>query len=286
MGKMSKKKLLLLSIFLFSFFIIGCATGNKHRHIEEYISQKKLIPFVLLFPKNLAVDNNLIKTIIYKKDKTMWELWALARHYHIGLQQKKEVTQLKEIYHRIIQFEPRYRFMALTNLACFYSEHQRYLKSEELFHQLLSQNSPNIMTYYNLYLLYKYSGRIEDSIKILDMMTKRFPRDIVAFVELGNLFMDREKYTHAEQYYQQAMKINHDSHIPIYHMAKLRTAQKQYVEADILFHRCIKSFPDFQDAYMDYSKMLLSLQKEEKAKIVIKKALKRFGSKKIKKTIR
>lgn len=286
MLQMSKKKLFMLSVFLLSLFSIGCVSGQEFRHIEEFVNRKHQIPFVLLFPSDLKMDSDLIEEIHKKKNKTIWDMWTLARFYHIVARQKSDESQLKEIYQGIIQIEPRYRFMALTNLACLLSDYHKYKESEKLFHQLLTHNSPNIMTYYNLYLLYKYSGRLEDSIKVLVMMTKQFPKDITAFVELGNLFMDREKYSQAEKYYQQAMKINPDSHTPIYRMAKLREAQKQYKNADILFQRCIKRFPDFRNAYLDYSKMLLARQKGEKAKIILKKALKRFGNKKIKNTIR
>ena len=120
---------------------------------------------------------------------------------------------------------------------------------------------------------------LEDGIKVLSVIMVRFPGDIFAYVELGDRLMEKGKYAMSEEMYKKALGVDGDSYIPWCRMARLKEKVKKYSESEYYYDACISRFPTDQNVYIDYSRMLIGINKIDKAKKIINMGLKRFGTK-------
>jgi tetratricopeptide (TPR) repeat protein len=123
-------------------------------------------------------------------------------------------------------------------------------------------------------VLYAYSQRDVDAMKTLLLMRERFPENIYASVEIGNVFFDKGNYNEAEKYYRESLQHDKDNPVPLHKMARLKEKTGQFPEAELYYARCIREFPYFYQAYTDYAGLLLKLERKEEARSVIKTGLK------------
>jgi tetratricopeptide (TPR) repeat protein len=281
LDKSKRKYPVFLHVIVSALVFYGCTAKSSVLKTEDYIIRERgKMPFLLRFPADVGVINvneNSIAAIEKKEHKSAIELWTLARFYHV-LSKKNNLTIAEGLYREISDRDGIYRFIALTNRACILFEIGKYRDSEEMFQALIDERSPDISTYYNLYLLYKFTERLEDGIKVLSIIMDRFPDNIFAFVELGDILMGKEKYSMSEELYKKALAVDKSSYIPWCRLARLKKKMKNYAESEYYYDTCISHFPQDQDVYIDYSRMLISINKINKAKKIIKMGLKRFGT--------
>ncbi len=284
---MSKRKYsVFLKVILIALMFYNCTAKRSALRTEEFVVREQgRIPFLLEFPVDIDVDDNTIASIEKKEQKTDKELWSLVRFYHLISDKSNNLSIAENLYREISYREKRYRFIALTNRACILFEIGKYRDSEEIFHRLIDEGSPNIATYYNLYLLYRFNGRLEDGIKVLSIIMERFSDNIFAFIELGDILMEKEKYSISEKMYKRALGIDESNYIPLYRLARLKEKMKDFSESEYYYDRCLSHFPEDQNVYIDYSRMLIGMNRMDKAKKVIKIGIKRFGTQVLKEGI-
>jgi tetratricopeptide (TPR) repeat protein len=284
--KSKRKYYVFLQIILMAFIFYDCTAKRSALKTEEFIIHEQgKTPFLLEFPVDIDVDDNTIASIEKKEQKTDEELWSLVRFYHLISEKRNNLAIAEKLYREISDREKKYRFIALTNRACILFEIGKYRDSEEIFHKLIDEGSPNIATYYNLYLLYRFNGRLEDGIKVLSIIIERFPDNIFAFIELGDILMEKEKYSISEKMYMRALDIDKSNYIPLYRLARLKEKMKNFSESEYYYDRCLSHFPEDQNVYIDYSRMLIGLNRMDKAKKIIKIGIKRFGTQALKESI-
>jgi tetratricopeptide (TPR) repeat protein len=284
--KSKRKYSLFLQIILTALIFNDCTAKRSALKTEEFIIREQgKTPFLLEFPVDIDVDDNTIASIEKKKQKTDKELWSLVRFYHLISEKGNNLVIAESLYREISVREKKYRFIALTNRACILFEIGKYRDSEEIFHKLIDERSPNIATYYNLYLLYRFNERLEDGVKVLSIIMERFPGNIFASIELGDILMEKEKYSVSEEMYKRAIDIDKSSYIPLYRLARLKERMKNFTESEYYYDRCLGHFPEDQNVYIDYSRMLIGLNRMDKAKKIIKIGIKRFGTQALKESI-
>jgi tetratricopeptide (TPR) repeat protein len=284
--KSKRKYYVFLQIILTALIFYDCTAKRSALKTEEFIIHEQgKTPFLLEFPVDIDVDDNTIASIEKKEQKTDKELWSLVRFYHLISEKRNNLAIAENLYREISDREKKYRFIALTNRACILFEIGKYRDSEEIFHKLIDEGSPNIATYYNLYLLYRFNGRLEDGIKVLSIIIERFPDNIFAFIELGDILMEKEKYSISEKMYMRALDIDKSNYIPLYRLARLKEKMKNFSESEYYYDRCLSHFPEDQNVYIDYSRMLIGLNRMDKAKKIIKIGIKRFGTQALKESI-
>lgn len=282
LNKSKRKYTVCLRFIVSAILFYGCTAKSSVLKTEDYIIREHgKMPFLLRFPADIGVieaNEGRIAAIEKKERKSAEDLWTLARYYHLLSKKKNNLAIAESFYREISYRDKRYRFIALTNGACILFTVGRYRDSEKMFQTLIVEGSPDISTYYNLYLVYKYTERLEDGIKVLSVIMERFPDDIFAYVELGDRLMEKEKYSMSEEMYKKALVVDRDSSIPWCRMARLKEKMKNYSESEYYYDACISRFPPDQNVYIDYSRMLIGINKINKAKEIIKMGLKRFGT--------
>jgi tetratricopeptide (TPR) repeat protein len=253
----------------------GCATATvTPAHEDYYESREGRIPFVLRFPAGVpAIDGKKAASLQKKRDADVIDKWTLARYYHTASDNREEVRLVYEIYSSFPKNDEHHA-MARNNLACMTADAGDYAESERIFKELIGLSPPLIDAFYNLYILYKLGGRTADGVKVLLLMNERYPMNIFALIELGDLFLEKDDYAMAEKFYSKALAAQEDNPVPVYRMARVREMQKKYDEAERYYEQCIASFPYFHYAYLDYSRLLLTLDKNEKAREVLMKGTK------------
>jgi len=271
--KMSKEKRGLPFGILLFFFLFSCMGKSPLRTDAVVVRKEGHIPFLLVFPVGVEVKDAAIPLLKKKEEKTVFELWGLVRYYHVIGATEVDLKYAQEIYRDISLKDESYRIMALTNKACLLVQMGRYRDSEKIFHKLIQEEVRHISAYYNTYLLYKYSGKEEDGIKVLSLMMDRFPDDTFSYIELGNLFTEKGKYIFAQKLYQDAHRIDKRNYMPLYRMALLKERQKDYAEAELYYDKCMVLLPRNYDVYLNFSKMLIKMEKIEKANKVINMGL-------------
>src|SRR6056297_2072779 len=271
--KRSKKKFLIGCSLLLCSMCIACAGGGIKDMPEEIRLQGAgQIPFILRYPAGLPdiTDELLLED---QQLMSVENRWVLARYYHLQDATDGHFRRAIQQYECIASSDKNERVLSLTNKACALSQLGRYRESEQLFQALVEEGSSVITTYYNLHILYRVSERQDDEKMVLAVMHDRFPESIYPLVELGNIYSDKEDFNRAEIFYVKAVNTGSGNPVPLYKLALLKERTEEYADASIYYERCIREYPYFHPAYLDYSNMLLSLGEKEKAAVVLNKGM-------------
>lgn len=279
----SKTGLVLALSVLLAVIITGCTTSKYTVKNEEVIANRKGAPaFALRFPAGvIKSDEKEIAYIVNKKDRSLQEQWILARYYHLISSDKDNLDKARMSYEFLVEYDKSNKQIASNNLACIYCETGDFLKSERLFQEILNCKDSLITAYYNLNLLYRFFGRSQDSINVLMLMKERYPENIYAAIELGDMYFENEKYEEAEKFYRDGLNADAENPVSLYRMAKVRERLQKYNDAEYYYEMCIKKFPYFQYAYIDYSNLLIFLNRKEKAREVLNRGLKIMKKQKV-----
>ncbi len=272
--KRSKKKFLIGCSLLLCSMCIACAGGSIKGTPEEIRLQGAgQIPFILRYPAGLpGITGELL--LGDQQLMSVENRWVLARYYHLQDTTDGHFRRAIQQYECIASSDKNERVLSLTNKACALSQMGRYRESEQLFQALVEEGSSVITTYYNLHILYRVSERQDDEKMVLAVMHDRFPESIYPLVELGNIYSDKEDFDRAETFYVKAVNTGSGNPVPLYKLALLKERTEEYADASIYYERCIREYPYFHPAYLDYSNMLLSRGEKEKAAGVLKKGMK------------
>lgn len=272
--KRSKKKFITGCSLLLCCMCIACAGGSVKDMPEEIrLNGTGQIPFILRYPAGLPVRTDELM-LDDQPHMTVADRWVLARYYHLHDTTKGHLGRAIQQYDDIASRDKDERMLSLTNKACALSQMGRYRESEQLFQELVDEGSSIITTYYNLHILYRVAQRQDDEIMVLAVMYDRFPESIYPLVELGNIYSDKEEFNRAETFYVKAVNTGSGNPVPLYKLALLKERTEEYADASTYYERCIKEYPYFHPAYLDYSNMLLSRGDKEKAAGVLRKGMK------------
>lgn len=258
--------------------VAGCAASKGAvRHNDIIDSREGALPVALRFPDGVTQlrEGERLK-LEARKEKSLNDLWALTRYRHCDATGDGHLDAALAGYGAIIAMDAVSAPLARNNIACVYILQGRYRDAELMLQSSISAREAAINAYYNLYILYKYSTRTEDGVRVLMLMKERFPESIFAQVELGDIFMEKGDFVTAENFYRESLAADADSPVPLYRMARLKEHTGGYAEAEHYYDLCIRKFPYFHYAYLDYSNMLLSLNQKEKARKVLNKGIKKM----------
>lgn len=276
--KSASKKLILLAVVL----LLGCAGPRPKPAAEDIYDQRAgSLPLVLRFPAGMtppAVDfiGMLEKTLEKNELLSVRDHWILARHYHTSAAPRDRLARAEKLYRLIIVQGGADAAIAANNLGCLLVETGKYREGEELFQGRLGGPGGIITAYYNLTILYRSVGRDEDALKVLALMKERYPENAYALIELGTVFMERERYAQAGEFFREAMEKDRDNPLPLHYLALVKEKTGDLKEAEALFEKCIGSFPYYERAYIDYSAMLLRSNREKKARDVLNRGIRRM----------
>ncbi|MBN1498904.1 MAG: tetratricopeptide repeat protein [Spirochaetes bacterium] len=109
----------------------------------------------------------------------------------------------------------------LENLGDAYSSLKEYEKSIDVYNRLLSINERNVTILLKLGELYYSSGYINESLQYFQKITVLQPLSEysrIAFINIGNIYDDMERYEEAVEAYQSAVAIKPDDPTALYNL--------------------------------------------------------------------
>lgn len=254
---------------------LGCASRRPQPRVEDvFLGGEGRVSVALRFPSGLGEDGRAdIPLLRVKKDRSSPELWLLARHYHVFSGERDRFKKALSYYETLMRSDQDTRPLAANNTACIFMDMGKYREAEKLLQDLVSGENAVIPAFYNLSALYRAFGREDDALRTLLLMREKYPENAYASIEIGDILVEREDYGKAEEYYAEAMKADRDNPVPLHRMARVKELQGAFDKAEGYYRRCIARYPLFRDAYMDYSRMLLTLNRQKDASKVLNKML-------------
>lgn len=261
-------------------FFIACASPPVRNGADDIIENRAgLLPLALRFPADCGAG---WKSDVARKPergrKTGCDLWNLARYYHIVERAPGSAGRAMKQYEAIAAGGADHRAMAENNMACIRLGDGRIREAEEGFLGLIGGDDAIIPAYYNLYILYRHAGRLEEGAKALLLMKERYPENSYAALELGDIFFERDDYTMADRFYREALLADGENPVPVHRMAALMEKTGRDEEAEAYYRRCVKSFPHYRQAYLDYSSLLLRQNRKEEARRLLNRAVRIPGA--------
>lgn len=260
-------------------FIAACASPSARGGPEDVIEGRPgRLPLALRFPFGCGDEwKGGVKHIDAKPVKDVCDRWNLARHYHLIGNLPDSPAKAAVQYEALADGYGERSAIARNNLACLRIDSGRFKEAEAILLAIIGGRDPIIPAYYNLYILYRYAGRLEDGARTLLLMKERFPGNSYADLELGDIFRDREDFVTAERFYRDALGADPDNPVAVHRMALLLEKTGRHDEAEVFYRRCMRSFPHYRQAYIDYSSMLLRRGRNEEAGKVLNRAVRLFG---------
>lgn len=276
----SKNPALIAILVLLLQTCAGLQHGNSS--VDVFEERNGHLPLVLRFPSGTkVVDEIAVRKLELKQNITIGDHWDIARYYHTSAVHVDRLDRAMSHYRSIVTAAGADRSMALNNTACILLETGRYREGEKLFHEMLSGKTAIITVYYNLSVLYRHSGRIDDAVSVLYMMKVRYPENVYALVELGDIYTERNLYDPAEELYREALIKDRRNAVPVHRMALLKEKKGDLKEAERFYINCINRFPYYEKAYLDYSSMLLRSNRKEQARKVLNSGIRHLKIKDI-----
>lgn len=259
--------------------IAACASPSARGGPEDVIGGGSgRLPLALRFPSGCSDQwKGDVKNIDAKPVKNGCDRWILARHYHLIENAPDSPARAAAQYEVLADGDGERPAMARNNLACLRIDDGRLKEAEAILLAIVGGRDPIIPAYYNLYILYRYAGRLEDGARTLLLMKERYPKNSYADLELGDIFRDREDFVMAERFYRDALKADPENPVAVHRMALLFEKTERDKDAEIFYRRCVRSFPHYRQAYIDYSSMLLRQGRNEEAGKVLNRAVRVFG---------
>ena len=258
--------------------LTGCATlGHTAGSEEFFIRGEGRLPLALVFPEGLSdTEDSAVEALAAKNHKEPIDLWRLARYHHVVSARPGRFEKALECYRGLLGTMRSNGAFAENNIACIYAETGRFADSERALKALTGAGTGIIAAHYNLYVIYRSAGRERDSLLALHRMRDAFPASVFVNNELGNAFYEHEDYVQADLYFARSLSMAGDNHIALYGMARTKERLGSFDEAESYYRRCIGKHPYFHEAYVDYSAMLIKLNREDDARRVLLKEMKRM----------
>lgn len=263
---------------IFLLALSSCATLGHTAGVEElFVRGEGRLPLALVFPGALTDrDDSVMAALEAKSPREAIELWRLARYHHVESARAGHYEKAMAYYRELVGVEKYNGVFAENNIACLYAETGRWADSEKALKALIGGKSGIIAAYYNLYIIYRHARREADSLLVLQRMREAYPRSVFVNNELGNVFFEKEDYEQAAMYFTRSLKDGSDNHIALYGMARTMERLGSYDEAERYYRICVDKHPYFHEAYLDFSAMLIRLNRKEEAGRLLLKEMKKF----------
>jgi tetratricopeptide (TPR) repeat protein len=160
----------------------------------------------------------------------------------------------------------------IENLLALFT-HQRYVEAHACARQLLSRFPQHGFTWKALGAICKKMGQPDDAITALIRASQYLPDDADVHYNLGNSYLEQNKFNLAEAAYQQALIIHPGYVAAHYNLGKSLQHLSKLMEAENSFRLALSLQPGFVEAMSNLGIVLHSLQKSDEAESWLRRAV-------------
>lgn len=192
------------------------------------------------------MDDSTVERLLDEASSLMYgENWDLSR----------------KIYEEILQYRPN-NVLAMHNLAVILSKQGEYEMSEKIFRNLLDQDSENSTSWFNYAKLLSLMNRYSDAITAFKNGLRIMPTRVDYWIELGRLHKILNQVSEAELAYQNANEFRPTA-VAYLRLGNLYSEQERFEEAERAYEQALVDRPNTADLLTRYFSSMQFAGKDE-----------------------
>lgn len=215
---------------------------------------------------NLAI--RLYKSLLQEDVKNIEYLSALGNLYMKNNDDEKALPYFQQI----LTFYPN-NFEAMNSMGGIYRRMGRYQESIEILQKALETKINPAQVNYNLGFTYKLMKNYSDAIDSFENVIAVNPTDVLAYNHLGTIYAAQNNHEKAVATYKRGLQIDPNHPIIQFNLAKSLEAMHDDTSAIQAYDAALRAKPGWQEAVIEYAKLLLNHRKTRLAGELVQNAI-------------
>ena len=215
---------------------------------------------------NLAI--RLYKSLLQEDVKNIEYLTALGNLYMKNNDDEKALPYFQQI----LTFYPN-NFEAMNSMGGIYRRMGRYQESIEILQKALETKINPAQVNYNLGFTYKLMKNYSDAIDAFENVIAVNPTDVLAYNHLGTIYAAQNNHEKAVATYKRGLQIDPNHPIIQFNLAKSLEAMHDDTSAIQAYDAALRAKPGWQEAVIEYAKLLLNHRKTRLAGELVQNAI-------------
>lgn len=215
---------------------------------------------------NLAI--RLYKSLLQEDVKNIEYLSALGNLYMKNNDDEKALPYFQQI----LTFYPN-NFEAMNSMGGIYRRMGRYQESIEILQKALETKINPAQVNYNLGFTYKLMKNYSDAIDAFENVIAVNPTDVLAYNHLGTIYAAQNNHEKAVATYKRGLQIDPNHPIIQFNLAKSLEAMHDDTSAIQAYDAALRAKPGWQEAVIEYAKILLNHRKTRLAGELVQNAI-------------
>lgn len=215
---------------------------------------------------NLAI--RLYKSLLQEDVKNIEYLSALGNLYMKNNDDEKALPYFQQI----LTFYPN-NFEAMNSMGGIYRRMGRYQESIEILQKALETKINPAQVNYNLGFTYKLMKNYSDAIDAFENVIAVNPTDVLAYNHLGAIYAAQNNHEKAVATYKRGLQIDPNHPIIQFNLAKSLEAMHDDTSAIQAYDAALRAKPGWQEAVIEYAKLLLNHRKTRLAGELVQNAI-------------
>lgn len=265
---MLSKKQFIIGLFIAVLLISGCASHQhflNHSHSGKPENPEALSRF--LEGVFFDIDHNYAAALLSYHEALLYDSTAPTIYFSIGrnyLRLGKEQSAAK-LLEKCIEIDPQH-FEAKSLLANLYAKWGRIQKAEQYFHEILSQDSTNLNTYYNLALLYLQKDEKEKAAEMYEQILVY--QDFVnpqIILGLGEIYLEMNDFKKSAATYEKLIENSPQDPLGYYGLGFSQEVLKDTIGAIENYRMALQLQNNLKEARERLANLYILLKKYEPA---------------------
>lgn len=215
---------------------------------------------------NLAI--RLYKSLLQEDVKNIEYLSALGNLYMKNNDDEKALPYFQQI----LTFYPN-NFEAMNSMGGIYRRMGRYQESIEILQKALETKINPAQVNYNLGFTYKLMKNYSDAIDAFENVIAVNPTDVLAYNHLGAIYAVQNNHEKAVATYKRGLQIDPNHPVIQFNLAKSLEAMHDDTSAIQAYDAALRAKPGWQEAVIEYAKLLLNHRKTRLAGELVQNAI-------------
>lgn len=215
---------------------------------------------------NLAI--RLYKSLLQEDVKNIEYLSVLGNLYMKNNDDEKALPYFQQI----LTFYPN-NFEAMNSMGGIYRRMGRYQESIEILQKALETKINPAQVNYNLGFTYKLMKNYSEAIDAFENVIAVNPTDVLAYNHLGTIYAAQNNHEKAVATYKRGLQIDPNHPIIQFNLAKSLEAMHDDTSAIQAYDAALRAKPGWQEAVIEYAKLLLNHRKTRLAGELVQNAI-------------